>query len=179
MNLDIPKILAISIAVMSLGGCERVMYTPSCTSSAPYDYGMRFSTLRNGVITDNETGLSWYRCPFGTNYNGLNACIGTPLFVSAENAFLSVDETAEKSAVQWRLPTIDEFKTILREDCENPALDPMVFPGSLVENHWTSDNRDQESGFSCAIYTYQGASSCRLDKENLFPFMIVTDQKLN
>jgi hypothetical protein len=74
---------------------------------------------------------------------------------------------------------MNEYKSILREDCENPALDPSLFPGALVENHWTSDNLEEGSALACAVYTYQGASSCRLDGENLFPFLIVTDQRLN
>jgi hypothetical protein len=108
----------------------------------------------------------------------MNACLGSPVLLPLQDAQLVVEETARKSSVTWRLPTIKEFQTILREDCENPALDPFLFPGSLSENHWTSDDFDPESSFGCAVYSYQGSSSCRLEKDNLFPFMIVTDQKL-
>ena len=172
----VPAVLLLSVL---LGGCNRVMYTPSCTAIGPQDYGTRFSTLRNGIISDSVTGLSWYRCPFGTSYNGLNACLGAPSLLRIADAELAVQETADKSGVSWRLPTMNEYKSILREDCENPALDPSLFPGALVENHWTSDNLEEGSALACAVYTYQGASSCRLDGENLFPFLIVTDQQLD
>jgi hypothetical protein len=178
MSIHAPIVKAALLLSVLISGCDRVMYTPSCLAIGPLDYGSRFSTLRNGVISDAVTGLSWYRCPFGTSYNGLNACIGTPSLLSIADAELSVRETAGKSAVSWRLPTINEFKSIVREDCENPALDPTLFPGALIENHWTSDNLDQGSALACAVYTFQRASSGRLDGENLFPFLIVTDQQL-
>jgi hypothetical protein len=179
MSIDIFKPTLLLTSILVLGGCDRVMYTPSCSSVGPADYGSRFTTLRNGVISDSDTDLSWYRCPFGTNYNELNTCLGSPVLLPLQDAQLVVEETARKSSVTWRLPTIKEFQTILREDCENPALDPGLFPGSLSENHWTSDNFDPESSLGCAVYSYQGSSSCRLKKDNLFPFMIVTDQVLN
>jgi hypothetical protein len=178
MSIDKFKPALLFVCIPLLGGCDQVMYTPSCTSVGPADYQSRFTTLRNGVITDSDTDLSWYRCPFGTDYNVMNACLGSPVLLPLQDAQLVVEETARKSSVTWRLPTIKEFQTILREDCENPALDPFLFPGSLSENHWTSDDFDPESSFGCAVYSYQGSSSCRLEKDNLFPFMIVTDQKL-
>ena len=179
MSIQTSRVSAVLLLSALLSGCDRVMYTPSCSAIGPLDYGSRFSILRNGVISDSTTGLSWYRCPFGTSYNVLNACLGAPSLLSISDAELSVQETASKSGVSWRLPTMNEYKSILREDCENPALDPSLFPGALVENHWTSDNLEEGSVLACAVYTYQGASSCRLDGENLFPFLIVTDQQLD
>jgi len=179
MSIQTSRVSAVLLlSVLLISGCDRVMFTPSCSAIGPLDYGSRFSILRNGVISDSTTGLSWYRCPFGTSYNGLNACLGAPSLLSISDAELSVQETASKSGVSWRLPTMNEYKSILREDCENPALDPSLFPGALVENHWASDNLSKGSSLQCAVYTYQGASSCRLDRENLFPFLIVTDQQL-
>ncbi len=178
MNIYTQIVKAVLLLPILLSGCDRLMFTPSCSAIDPKDYGSRFSTLRNGVISDAATGLSWYRCPFGTSFNSSGACIGTPSLLRITDAEVSVQETASKSAVSWRLPTINEFRSILRADCENPALDPFLFPGALVENHWASDNLSKGSSLQCAVYTYQGASSCRFDRENLFPFLIVTDQQL-
>lgn len=94
--------------------------------------------------TDNATGLIWKSCTQGlsgagcvtgsaTTYNWANAktqCTG----LNAQN---SGNGYAGKT--NWRLPTLQELRTIVNMDTINPAITGASFPSTLANNYWTID----------------------------------------
>ena len=130
MNRQIVTCSAL-ILMTILQSCDYFKHIPDCSQITSEPSPLLFTALQRGVVSDQRTGLTWSRCPVGTNYIPSGNCVGEPLLMTFDNAQAYVQETAEKSSVAWRLPTITEFKSIIREDCQNPALDQTLFPRAI------------------------------------------------
>jgi hypothetical protein len=44
----------------------------------------------------------------------------------------------EPLVTSWRLPNVKELQSTVETQCEEPALNPFVFPNVPMENAWTS-----------------------------------------
>lgn len=86
----------------------------------------------------------------------------------------TLEEMNDKAAEQWRMPTLKELSSLSVEGCGNPSVNLNVFPNILVENYWASDE-SPHTGFRCGMYTYSGATSCRLFDNLERPMLIVRD----
>ncbi|TWI63940.1 uncharacterized protein DUF1566 [Desulfobotulus alkaliphilus] len=68
------------------------------------------------IVRDNNTGLEWQRCPHGQSWTGAS-CSGTTWTGNWQDA------TRVTASAGFRLPTIDEMRTLA-------PYDQGVFPGS-------------------------------------------------
>jgi len=166
----IPLLIAM---VCILSGCGRKL-PPDCRDILERgDYG-RFQLQGSpGIARDEEYGIDWFRCSVGQRYRN-DRCVGEPLFLRWETGVGTIEEMNEKSAETWRLPTLKELVSLKTEACGNPSVNINVFPGVLVENYWASD-QSPHKGFRCGMYTYSGATSCRLFDNLERPMLIVRD----
>ena len=139
------------------------------------DFG-RFEIKESGMAFDPETNLYWSRCSVGQKLNR-DQCVGKAVLATFEDAYGYVEEISEKSSREWRIPNNEELRSIMQDNCINPAVNPNVFPNILVENYWSSEKSPhQMSGmYRCAGYTYQGYVSCRVFGTTQLPFLIVSD----
>ena len=85
-----------------------------------------------------------------------------------------VQDMNEKMGGDWRLPLNSELASLRIKECGNPSINTNVFPAILVENYWAKDE-SPHSGFRCGMYTYSGATSCRLFDNLERPVLIVRD----
>ena len=156
-----------------LSGCGRKL-PPDCRVILEEgDYG-RFELRGSlGIARDEEFRIDWFRCSVGQRYLN-DRCVGEPLFLRWETGVRTIEEMNEKSAETWRLPTLKELASLKTEGCGNPSVNLNVFPGVLVENYWASD-QSPHKGFRCGMYTYSGATSCRLFDNLERPMLIVRD----
>ena len=154
-------------------GCGRKL-PPDCRDTLEAgDYGRFELQTSGGLARDQEFGIEWFRCSVGQRYQN-NRCVGDPLFLQWEKGVSTVKEMNEKSAESWRLPTLKELASLKIENCGNPSINLNVFPGVLVENYWAID-QSPHNGFRCGMYTYSGATSCRLFNNLERPMLIVRD----
>jgi len=109
----------------------------------PLEYvSNEFKDNGNGTITDNATGLMWQKS-------------GTDKYIKYEEAKDYIRELNRKGFAgysDWRLPTVDELKTLLKPKGMNGDLyiDP-IFDNKQIYC-WTSDQRASDG----AWYVYFG-----------------------
>ena len=72
-------------------------------------------------------------CAAGQSYKN-SECKGEALHLNWEEAMAFAEEFSEKSGKQWRLPSKKELKSIMLDQCINPAVDVRVFKDLEVNN---------------------------------------------
>ena len=165
-------IFLILTLVLFASGCGRKL-PPDCRSVLESgDYG-RFELKGQGIAKDNDLGVEWFRCSVGQRFLK-DRCAGEPLFLRWETGKDTIKEMNEKAAESWRLPTLKELASLKVRGCGNPSVNLNVFPDILVENYWAKD-KSPHIGFRCGMYTYSGATSCRLFDNLERPMLIVRD----
>ncbi len=105
-------------------------------SSAPIS---RFKQDHHGNILDRFSGLIWKRCVAGLSGNYCDE--GEKLKMSWLQAQMYAgkvtnDET-EVLTTSWRLPNIKELQSTIEIQCEEPALNPFIFPNIPLEDVWS------------------------------------------
>ncbi|MBS3954280.1 MAG: DUF1566 domain-containing protein [Methylomicrobium sp.] len=107
----------------------------------------RFRDNEDGTATDLQTGLQWMRCSLGQTWDG-TTCQGDAdeynwheaNKVVRDSIFLGF-KIAEKFSFagydDWRVPTIDELKSIIEKN-EVPPINVKVFPNTPLTLFWSS-----------------------------------------
>ena len=165
-------VFVLLVMVIVISGCGRRL-PPDCRDYLDSeDYG-RFEVKEQGIARDTEYGIEWFRCSVGERFLR-GKCVGDPLYMRWESGVSMVEEMNEKVAEHWRLPTLKELASLRIEGCHNPSVNLNVFPEILVENYWAIDE-SPHFGFRCGMYTFSGATSCRLFDNLERPLLIVRD----
>lgn len=105
-----------------------------------------------GMVRHMPTGLVWKRCAEGQSWNGAT-CTGTPASYTWQQAFAQADAvnantagTQNGGATDWRLPNVNELKSLVEMGCSNPAINLTQFPNTpLASNFWSAS---PAAGFS-------------------------------
>lgn len=93
-------------------------------------------------VTDSQTGLIWNRCSDGQIWNA-NICTGTASTYILETALQRASAYATSTGLPWRLPSVKELSSIVDRSLSNPAIDAMVFPGTLPTGYYSSSPASQ------------------------------------
>ena len=161
-----------------LASCNPFETTPDCGDYFSENPAVtsRYSDLGRGLVLHNPTNTTWLKCLAGMSSSSAGDCRGEPLYLSFDEAAAYAAEASEKSGQNIRLPSVREMRALNEDACINPALDVRTFASAVVENHWTSEESRTSGLLACAVYTYQGNSSCRESKSTPYPFMLVIER---
>jgi hypothetical protein len=87
---------------------------------------------QNDTIYDKATGLTWARCSVGQIWNG-TGCEGTV-------KLFNYIEAQRQGGNGWRVPTLDELKTLIAYSKVQPAINKVAFPNMDLTrlSYWTS-----------------------------------------
>lgn len=140
--------------------------------SGPTQHGTYTSDY---TTTDNVSGLVWKACSEGlsgpacaTGIAGtytLSPDTATPA-CAALNSANSGAGYAERT--DWRLPTIDELKTLIKYSGASPAIDVANFPATVANNYWSSSQYIPTSTFAWYVGFTGSPSVYRLAKTNAY-----------
>lgn len=90
-----------------------------------------------GVVTHNKTGLMWMRCSIGQTWDG-KTCSGSVDNYTWQQALQVAEEHNFAGYSDWRLPNKNELASILENNCEQPAINLDIFPGTKAAYYWSS-----------------------------------------
>lgn len=100
----------------------------------------RYRDLGDGTLLDIRTGLQWMRCALGQRWNG-RTCDGEARSWTWNHLNDQVKGINQQGGygghTDWRVPTIDELKTLIVEDAK-PAIDLEAFSGTTCMWYWSS-----------------------------------------
>ncbi len=122
----------------------------------------------DGTITDTKTGLMWKRCSEGLS--GVNCENGEAEEYKWEDAVKRFKNTEYAGHADWRLPTIDELKTLVycskgrdkdgdcKDGSEKPTINQQVFPNTTWW-YWSGSPYADSSAYAWYVFFYGGYSN--------------------
>jgi hypothetical protein len=111
------------------------------TASIPPDTPTsRFVFNRDGTVSDAKTGLMWKQCSEGQSGA---ACGGGGVNSYTWKEALDYVQTFNQAGgfaghQDWRLPNIQELRSIVERQCFDPAINLAVFPATFSNDCWSS-----------------------------------------
>src|SRR5436305_292224 len=103
-----------TIAILTISG---MMSSPawSACDGAPSQPDSRYA-IDGGRVYDATTNLTWQRCSYGLHWSDSASCGGVI-------QSLTWDEAMNAAPEGWRLPTMDELKSLIAIGCDSVAID--------------------------------------------------------
>ncbi len=117
-------------------GC--INLNPSLTVSKP---DTMYVDNNDGTVTDNNTGLTWQKCPLGLS--GVDCLSGSQLSFTWSAAHSAANINTQSGYSDWRIPNKNELLSLVEYACWTPAINSSIFPiGPIALNasgdYWTS-----------------------------------------
>lgn len=94
-----------------------------------------FSDLGDDTVRDNKTNLIWQKCSRGLS--GQSCATGTVMATHTWQQALLYCEGLSLAGRIWRLPSINEWKSIADENSQNGYFNKTAFP-AMSGAHWSS-----------------------------------------
>lgn len=129
---------------------NEIMCVSSAGSSASQP---SYTNNGNGTITDNVTGLVWEQCTEGLS--GSNCSAGTATQYTWQAA-LNRCNALSLATKTWRLPNVNELRSIADYSKKNPAVNSTYFPGTLSAYYWSSTSYTQSPSNAWYVYMSDG-----------------------
>jgi len=152
-------LLSTMTASQAWGACDP--HQSSSTPSSRYE-------IKGGEVFDTITHLTWQRCSVGQHWNEHLGCIGVIRQMTWNDAM-------SQAAGGWRVPTIDELKTLIASDCSSPAINEAVFPDMELYKLWYWTSTD--TGSSVWYVAFGGGSVHNADRTDMNALRLVRGGK--
>jgi hypothetical protein len=164
-GIDTSVAIPVRDLAVELLGCHGLVLglagVTTAINSKPIDQG-RYLDLGDGVALDTQTGLQWMRCALGQTWNG-QTCVGEAKKFNWEDAKKAADKNNYAGHSDWRLPTIDELKTLIVKG-QTPTINQQVFPNTPSSWFWSGSPSAGlaycawcvDFGYGYASYYYRG-----------------------
>lgn len=102
-----------------------------------------FADAGSGTVRHLPTGLVWKRCAEGQTWDG-TTCNDLAATYNWLAAFARVDAvnaaavgTQNAGQTDWRLPSVNELKSIVELGCYGPSINLAQFPATPSSNFWS------------------------------------------
>ncbi|MCX7998616.1 MAG: DUF1566 domain-containing protein [Leptospiraceae bacterium] len=149
-----------------------------CVSGPRRDYipnAQNFTDNGNGTLTDKSTGLGWQKCISGQTWNS-GSCIGTQTPKTWTAAFSDCSNLTLGGT--WRLPNLNELKSIMDMTKSNPFLDTIIFPSSNLtdgQGLWSSSTDITTNSNALLLVAADGRLATNMKSSSYYYFRCVSD----
>ena len=100
----------------------------------------RYQVHNNGTVTDKYTNLMWKVCSEGqtwSNPSNVAVCDGTAIGGGWPDALIyAKDNNSYAGYNDWRLPNVEELRTLLAYDRHSPAINSTIFPNTVIDRRY-------------------------------------------
>lgn len=121
-----------------------------------------FADAGAGTVRHLPTGLIWKRCAEGQDWNG-STCTGTAAIYTWQQAFQRADAVNAGAAgtwnagqTDWRMPNVNELKSIVESGCYAPAINTVQFPATPASGFWSGSPVAGLSGGAWGVFFTYG-----------------------
>lgn len=125
-----------------------------------------FIDNNNGTVTHRTTGLTWQRCAMGQTWTD-STCSGVAKGYSYKQALALKDGFAGYS--DWRVPTIEELRTIVERGNKAPAINKTLFPNTASRAFFRSSSRVPDGDYALVVNFYDGKDDYSEDDCSDYP----------
>ena len=145
---------------------SRSMYVRAVRGISTGDKLSRFVNNMNGTITDTLTGLMWQKDDFQNPMTWEEA-------ITQFNGLLLADHT------NWRMPTREEFRSIVDYSRITPSIYVNEFPNTVLGNYWTSTAHPFQENHIWCIHFYNGNDNYQSKSNTYFSRAVRGGQDLS
>ena len=147
------------LLLMSGGAAANCAVLPGYPATTP---DADFADAGSGTVRHIPTGLTWKRCAEGQTWDG-TTCTGSAAGYTWQQALDRVDSvnagtasTQNATQTDWRLPNINELKSIADLGCVNPAINTTQFPNTSASVFWSGSPIAGNSDFAWVVSFFSG-----------------------
>ena len=131
---------------------------------------------RQHTVKDLKYGTTWLRCSVGQFWDpAANTCAGEIVKLNHDQIAYAITEAKRQLGTDWRLPTHDELKRLVCEECPPPKINPKYFPKLYPEAYWTSDRNALNRRTFWSVNFMTGHSYSRFFPHQSLPVLLVRD----
>ncbi|MCI5147900.1 MAG: DUF1566 domain-containing protein [Candidatus Electrothrix sp. MAN1_4] len=128
----------------------------------------KYTDYCDGTVGDIETGFMWTRCSEGLSGDYCNK--GEAKSYKWKDAIQRANNTMYAGYSDWRLPTIDELKTLVecgngikkdglcRDGTKKPTINQHAFPNTRPSCYWSGDSFAYNNDYAWHTNFYNGQS---------------------
>jgi hypothetical protein len=149
LKINLPLFLYCAVLVAPLQAQNIIEHIPNHTLNEYY-------TLHsNGTVTDINTGLIWQRCSLGQNWDG-STCTGNAATYTWQAALQQSSGSTLAGYDDWRLPSVEELRSLVAYDRFSPAINNAIFPNTPISWYWSSSPNANTSDGGWIVSFYDG-----------------------
>ena len=118
----------------------------------------RYTVHNNGTVTDTYTDLMWQVCSEGQSWvsAAVATCNDSTTTHTWQQALQVADSSSFASYSDWRLPNIEELRSLVAFDRFDPSINLDIFPSSSTSSYWSSSPYAYDGTKSLFIYFDDG-----------------------
>ncbi|MDX1958620.1 MAG: DUF1566 domain-containing protein [Leptospiraceae bacterium] len=116
-----------------------------------------FKDNGNGTVTDTANKLIWQKCSIGQTGE---TCGGFLIFGGAKKKnwddAIRECNASTLAGKKWKLPSIDELKTLIKERDIRPTIDTEFFPNTIDYDYWSSTSYISNTSVAWVVFFVNG-----------------------